>query len=933
MAKFLVGIDLGTSNCAVAYAALASGRDAKVTDFPIPQLERPGELSVRPLLPSAVYIPSAHEFSQAALALPWPESTGRVAGEFARWQGARVPGRLVSSAKSWLCHPNVDRSAPILPWGAPADVGRISPVEASAYFLRHIAQAWNHEHPQDSLAQQEVVITVPASFDEVARALTVTAAKQAGLEQFTLLEEPQAAFYDFTARHRHDLGETLKDVRLVLVVDVGGGTSDFTLIQVGVSPEGPVLRRIAVGEHLILGGDNMDAALARRAEERMASSNRKLTATQWSQLVQMARSAKESLLREVPNDQFRLSILGEGSKLMGGTLSTQLTREEVEQIVLDGFFPICDPADKPERSARVALQELALPYAPDPAVSKHLASFLRAHAAAAFSALGETAPKSARLPRPDALLLNGGVFNSPRIAARLSDVLAAWWPDAPKIRVLQHSSLDLSVARGAAAYAMVRHGLGRRITGGAAHALYVGLERADSTERLALCVIPRGQEEGETIDLGQRVFHLTLDRPVRFPLFSSTSDRIERAGDIVAVGEDMNPLPPIHTVLKASRPGSRNVPVHLRATLTEIGTLELWCVTERAEQWRLEFEIRGATTPETVTVTDSMPARFTEARLLVEKVFGGKHALGHPSAQVHSTKEVKSLWASLEKTLGPREEWPVPLLRELWTVLFAGAGRRRRSADHERIFFQLTGYALRPGFGYALDEWRCDQTAALFSQGVQFQKEKPVWTEYWILWRRIAGGLSEARHQEIWQTLQPHLAHRVPPNVPRHIAKPKGIQPEGLEEMVRLGGALEHLEPGEKSQLGDWIVARLRGSASQGGAWTWALGRLGAREPIYGSVHRVVPPEKASGWLDLLLSPGSTGAEGALFAASQIARFTGDRARDLEEPWRDRVAEVLEASQAPASWLRLVREKSTMAKSDRARALGDTLPVGLQLPD
>ena len=397
-----------------------------------------------------------------------------------------------------------------------------------------MVEAWNYEHPGSPIASQEVVITVPASFDEAARSLTVTAARQAGVEKFTLVEEPQAAFYDFTARHRRKLAEALAGMRLVLVVDVGGGTSDFTLVQVGASAEGPLMRRIAVGEHLILGGDNMDASLSRRAEERLGS--RKLSATQWNQLLQAARQAKETLLSESAAEQFNLSIVSEGSRLIGGSISTHITRSEAVQLVLDGFFPPCAPTDAPQRTARVALQELGLPYAQDPAITRHLAAFLRTHAEAGFAALGMAETNSATrppLPRPDAILLNGGVFNSRQIAERLVKVVSSWWPEQPPIALLEHSSLELAVARGAAYYGLVRRGMGRRISGGAAHALFIGMEKIGSQQPMALCVIPRGREEGESV-LMDRVFSLTIGKPVQFPLYSTSSDRVEKAGEVVS---------------------------------------------------------------------------------------------------------------------------------------------------------------------------------------------------------------------------------------------------------------------------------------------------------------------------------------------------------------------------------------------------------------
>jgi hypothetical protein len=355
--------------------------------------------------------------------------------------------------------------------------------------------------------------------------------------------------------------------------------------------------------------------------------------------------------------------------------------------------------------------------------------------------------------------------------------------------------------------------------------------------------------------------------------------------------------------------------------LTEIGTLQLWCVSDTGnEQWRLEFELRGSSASQRETVIESMPPRFSESRTAIERIFGGQPTPGTPV-----TTDIKRLWRGLEQTLGPRDQWRAPVLRELWSALFAGAKRRRRSPDHERIWFQLTGYALRPGFGYPLDEWRAEQTAALFAAGVNAHTDKRVWTEFWIMWRRIAGGLSEARQSEIWNYLRPHLQRRLAPAAPGKAAKPKGIQPESLDEMVRLAVSLEHLNPEDKSELGDWIAPHV----TTPGPWAWAFGRLGARVPMYGSAHRTVDPERAASWLQVLFEAHARGMEGALFAIAQIARFTGDRSRDLDESLSGRALQILESSRAPESWRHLLTHIAPMDEADKARAFGDTLPVGL----
>ncbi len=945
-ANYIVGIDLGTSNCAVAYADVTHGAAAAVADFPVVQVQRPGQVGAQPLLPSCLYIPVESEIAAGAARLPWGESPRIIAGEFARWQGSRVPGRLVASAKSWLCHAGVDRTAPILPWGAPADIEKVSPMHASALLLSHMAQAWNAAHPKAPLSGQEVVITVPASFDEVARSLTVSAAREAGLDHFTLVEEPQAAFYDFTSRHRQDLAEALAGVRLVLVVDVGGGTTDFTLISVGVGEDGPVLKRIAVGEHLILGGDNMDAALARQAEERLARDGRKLNATQWTQLVQMARVAKETLLAVAPPERQAIAIAGTGSRLVGSTLSTEVTREEVERLIVEGFFPACAADEQPRKSARTALQELGLPYAQDPSITRHLAAFLARHAAAGFAALGEEdgrerqqplasarshdesdPPAGARpgVPRPDAILLNGGVFNAPRLANRLVDIVTSWWPEQPRIQLLEHDSLDLAVARGAAAYGLARRGVGRRIGGGAAQALYIGLttDGGEAGSR-AVCVIPRGHEEGQIVDMTERAFQLTVDQPVQFPLFSTTSDRIDEPGDVVTTDEAFKPLPPLHTLLRATGAKRGAVPVHLRSALTELGTLELWCVSNVAdERWRLEFDLRGAAARAGMSVTESMPESFGQVRELVDRVFG-------PAPRVVEPREVKRFGETLEAALGARETWTVPLLRELWSTLFAGAKRRRRSPVHERLFYRFIGYGLRPGFGYPLDEWRCEQTFQLLAENVNFHAEVSVWNEFWVMWRRIAGGLTPEQHQALWRVLEPHLARRVPPMAAKNLGRAKGIQPEGLDEMVRTAASLERLEPAQKTVLGNWIVARLKAPGQGGsGPWAWALGRAGTRAPLFGSGHQTVSPEQAAEWLTLLLDKDLRTVDGAAFAAVQLARLTGDRTRDVDEALRARTIDALRAAKAPERWLQLVSEVVALQAEDEARVLGDTLPLGL----
>ena len=706
----------------------------------------------------------------------------------------------------------------------------------------------------------------------------------------------------------------------MLVVDVGGGTTDFTLVQAEQSDSGPVLKRIAVGDHLILGGDNMDNALARRIEEMLG--NKKISTGQWIQLVQAAREAKEVLLAENSPSETRVSIAGEGSQLLGKSISTTLTQLEVEEIVLNGFFPKTSAEDLPIPTNRIGIQEMGLPFASDPAITRHLAGFLQKHASTAYEALGQMGNG---LPRPDAILLNGGVFNSARISERLLEVLSSWWPQSEPVRLLDHGHLDLAVARGAAYYGLVRHGLGKRISGGIGRSFYLGIASPKEEQREAVCLIPRGMEEGQTIELKDRVFKLQLGRPVQFPLYSSTADRLHKPGDVVSVAEDFEPLPAVHALLKSSKQHGEKTQVFLRAKLTEIGTVEISCAaSEGPQQWRLEFDVRGSVQSKEPALVQSLPLNYDEAHQALQLAFGNKPGEKSP-------RDAKQLWTNLERLLGSRDSWNLATLRQISSELIAGAGKRRRSADHEKVFLQLLGYSLRPGFGYPLDEWRCEQCFKLFSERVEFHKEKPNWNEFWIFWRRISGGLAGPAQLAMWEYLKPYLALRLPAKAPGGIILPKGIQPEGFEEMVRAAASLEHVPPSEKIWFGDLICERFKGGRPSGGPWTWALARLGARVPLYGSAHNTVPPQVVEKWIHILLSMDIPKFDGAPFAAAQMTRLTGDRLRDVEERTRNEVAERLEQANASANWIRMLREVVAMKESDEAKVFGDTLPIGLQL--
>ncbi|MBL8376183.1 Hsp70 family protein [Accumulibacter sp.] len=914
---YIVGIDLGTSNTVVAYSA--PGKQ-QVELFYIEQLVGPGQVAARPLLPSVRYHPAAGEISPGELQLPWstaasgePVITGRLALDL----GAQVPGRLVASAKSWLSHAAVDRLAAILPWGAEDDVARVSPVGASASYLAHVRAAWLHRFPTAPLEQQQVILTVPASFDEGARALTLAAARQAGLPNLRLLEEPQAAFYDWLFRHQQQLAGELSETRLLLVCDVGGGTTDLTLIQVAITDGEPTLTRIGVGDHLMLGGDNMDLSLAHLVESRLPASEGRLSAARFSQLTARCRAAKEQLLTTGAPDAVLLTLLGGGARLIGGARTVELQRDEARQVLVDGFFPRVAP-DEPLQQRRAAIVEFGLPYPADPAITRHVAAFLRRHAAAARQALADTGERQ-EIPVPDTLLLNGGVFRADALAERLQATLASW--RGASLRVLHNENPDVAVARGAVAYALVRQGHGRRIGGGSARSYFLVLEDQAQPPR-GICLLPRGSEEGHEIPLPERSFSLRLGQPVRFHLASSVADTSYLPGQIATLDEDeFVRLPPIATVVQAPAGSSqREVRVQLTTSMTEVGTLELHCVSneDTARRWLLEFQLRGEGASE-APVSPTLPARFADAVQWVERIFGA-------SSQPVESKDVRRLRGQLEHLLGKRDEWEMPVLRALFDALMQRARRRRRSPEHERLWLNLAGFCLRPGLGDALDEWRIEQLCEILPQGIQYVSESQNWSEWWTLWRRAAGGLPPAIQERLLAELSPWLRSEPTKTRSRLPAAIAGSH----DDMLRLVASLERLPIERKVEVGDWLLERLRKASEKPLGW-WALGRLGARQSLYGSAHQVVPPEVAGRWLEAMLASDWKKVEPAAFAATQIARLTGDRSRDLPEEAREATLARLATINASASWIAQVTTVVELDKADERRAFGESLPAGLRL--
>jgi len=606
-ARYAIGIDLGTTHSALSYVDLQASDGEKAVDavLPIPQLTAPGTIEALPLLPSFLYLPHPDEMPAGERALPWSQGEeAAVAGEMARSRGATTPIRLVSSAKSWLCHPGVDRRAAILPQDAPEEVTKVSPLAASTRYLEHLRQAWNAAHPEAPFDQQSVTVTIPASFDPAARELTAEAARQAGFAP-TLLEEPQAALYSWIQGSGGRWRKQVQPGDIILVVDVGGGTSDFSLIAI-LERDGKLEpHRVAVGDHILLGGDNMDLALAHFVARKLATNGTQLDAWQMRALTYGCRSAKEELLANPNATTHPIVVPSRGSKLIGGSIRTELTREEVTSFITDGFFPRVEASARPAVRARAGLTQLGLPYAQDAAITRHLAAFLARQAGATAELEGFQGRVTAEhsFLHPSAVLFNGGVFKSGILAQRVMDTINDWlyMEGAEPARMLEGADLDLAVARGAAYFSYARRGGGVRIRGGTARSYYVGVESSMPAipgmepPLEALCVAPFGMEEGSELELPGQEFGLVIGEPVTFRFFGSTTRRQDRIGDVLEFWgpEELQELNEIQATLPAEgRVAGEVVQVKLHALATDAGTLELAAVARDGQRWKVEFDVR-----------------------------------------------------------------------------------------------------------------------------------------------------------------------------------------------------------------------------------------------------------------------------------------------------------------------------------------------------
>jgi molecular chaperone DnaK (HSP70) len=898
---FRVGIDLGTTNSVVSYL---SNEGSEPTLLPIPQVMADGSVQEFTYLPSAIYLLAADEKLDPVL--PWRNGDKtRIVGVGALALGQRRAGQLVQSAKSWLSHRQVDRRSAILPW-ASEFAKKMSPLDASQALLMHIKQSWNHRFPNAPLEKQSVALTLPASFDEEARALTLEAAKNAGLEDLYLLEEPQAACYHYISDD--EKLAALASKKMLLVVDIGGGTSDFSLVSIqpaSSEKKSVSLKRVAVGEHLLLGGDNLDQALAFQLDPKQISA---LSATRLAALVQQTRQAKETLLSEASPDSVNITVLGGGSRLIGGSQKFSVSRDALLEQVRTGFFPLIDPDTKVQKSD-YAMHTLGLPYESDPAFTRHLAAFLTTHQEAILRATGST--------MPDAVLFNGGLFNSPLLKAQLLAQLNTW-SETPILACAADEPND-AVAKGAALYLSALAGESTRIESGVAHGLFLKVG-----DEQFVGILPKGTLKGETLTLEQDFF-VTLGQQVQFPLYRS-DDHIDCVVGQVREQTGLHYISTLSTELDASVDATETA-VNVAVQMTEVGVLQVTLkATNQRDQWHLDFSIKESTQAASgQTSADQkeqdqaglLHANMGQAEEHLTKCFSS-------AGQKQAPDLVKALKQDLDAMLGNRDDWNLATSRRLVDKLLSLKSGRMKSAQHERQWLQLMGYCLRPGYGAEDDLARVQQVINITKAGTQHDAAA-VWGQYWTLYRRIAGGLSFEQQTVLFKQFSQFYS----PSGQRSREKMKALTTRSSDDLIRLVGALEKLELADKMTTIDWLLKRLSKSSEPDTAW-WTLGRIASRHLLCGEQALRIPEDTLYPILDVVLKEDWKKRKQAGLAAVLMAQVSLEESDKLKA-YRHKIAKKLLKDKCPAQWLARLNSKIEINNDELTALVGESLPIGLRL--
>lgn len=922
LCRYLIGIDLGTTNSCVAYldTDVQENPHSSIRIFPIPQLGENGLITCKSTLPSSLYLSEGKEFSSGVLDLPWSKDLDYVVGVFAREYGAKRPCHLVQSAKSWMCNPCVDRKERILPFGLAQNSRVVSPLQAAVHYLTHIKLAWNYVmakgNSDHEFESQEVVLTVPASFDEVARSLTVEAAKLAGFGNMTLLEEPQAAFYHWMA-----CGEKrkVKEGDRIVVCDIGGGTSDFSLIQVEKSDEDSLrFQRTAVGKHLLLGGDNMDEAIAYLLEKRLQEQSMgELSLDQWLQVKQQGRIAKERLLSREECSEVEVQLQGAGSSVVGGSHSCTLSKGELEKFLLDGFFTQEDLDQALNLKKGGGVRSMGLPYEAEASMNKHLASFLQ-------RALPKGSGKG--VEGPDYLLFNGGAVKPKVFQEAVARAVGRWSGKNPQILPAQDH--DQAVAKGAAYFANVRRGNGQRIGGGSPRGYYLSIRTKEKAKQL-LVLLPRGAEEGTYVE-STLSFDLMPNTPVSFELMVSHTRLEDQEGDLVEFQEEeFSSLPPLHTILRYGKKKKLSkqspIKVGLGVHFTEIGTLDLWIQSRQSDhKWALTFQLRNVAGQDdrlTSASTSLEGEVFAEGFLRQAKdLIAATFSQG---TEIDPAQVVNQLEKLLEM---PKEKWSPSILRGLWEALYMQANHRKISLAHEARWWNLAGFFLRPGFGHPLDDFRIKDLWRVILEDYQAERPHDISVQRWICYRRIAGGLSKGQQMQLAHFVLPRLLDL---KTGKMQSQERGNVYE-YREMLRALASMERLDLLMKERLGQALVEIICNNQIEGCEF-WALGRLGARQLVYGSLSHVLPKELCMAWLKRLTRVSLIHSDSLAFVVGQLARQTDLRELNISLPTLHSIIKDFEDSSFIQHVEGLLKRQVVSDQKEVERVMGDSLPVGLAL--
>ena len=1001
ISRYVVGIDLGTTNCAVAFLDTQSDKP-RLEIFRIEQMVDFQTSQFSDTLPSFHYELTPSECPQVHSRFQFSDGEHKsVVGVFARQRGVQMPGRCIASAKSWLCHALVDRTSDLLPWSADEGVQTLSPVEASRRYLEHIRRMWDRDHSGEPLAQQDVIVTLPASFDEVARRLTIQAATEAGLQNVILIEEPQAAFYAWLSRNQDSWTQTMRPGQSVLVCDIGGGTTDFTLIRVvetkpsirtipaSTMSDAPGasdlsqsvgeslqsifgLHRVAVGEHLMLGGDNLDLALARSLELQLLAESPgqdRLRPRQWNALKAQCRSAKEILLGPEPPTTYKMSLPGSGSKLIENIKTISIDLEWARHLLVDGFFGHVTIQERPDKAGE-GFQEFGLPYAADPNIHKHMAAFLWEHRWAGREEASRAQLSDLQAARPDWVLFNGGVLESTQIRQAILDQIADWFhavstngamtaldgdSAGPPLRglnmsgswkpgLLEGNRLDLAVAQGAAYFGRVRRGEGVRIDARLARAYYLLIEQSPPR---AMCVMPANAMPLDRFRMDEHPFHLMVGQPVQFPLFHSSTNLIHEIGQIVPVDiESMTPMPPIRTVLEmGNRTQQQIVPVVLETELSEIGTLAMNLVVlqpsiptpdsrNKTQQldpqtsWRLEFDVRISSLNDVSSHGKQRGLIETTQSTLIQAAFDAMEQVFGDTPSVLPKQGVGYL---AERLRVGRREWTPSLLREMWKYLLDHQAYRKISAEHESRWLNMVGWCLRPGFGLAADDWRVGSTWRSVHNKLLHRTTTNA-SETIVLWRRIAGGFTPGQQRALFQDCWPRVRTALAGGSPSQSSNTNVVI-----EWIRLVGSLEWLTMDEKTTIAELILQALRKKKLEAvhGPMLWTLGRLGSRTPVYATLQQVVNATRVQSWVERLLQSDEAwiAKNAGMFSLClmQLTRRTDDRYRDVTSSLRERVAAQLVRFRSPALHIDLILLGGGLDPASEDSIVGEALPLGFRL--